>query len=89
MLEPIEDQLAKKRLGLFKRLFPRVVEQASPDRPGYLLVDVFQGLCAAIAINPLYPDAFASGAHFMEYLQRPESTRTFHYLASYLTQALA
>jgi len=83
---PFEDELARNRLESFKRLFPREVEKRPFDSPGYLLVDVLQRLCASIALNPLYPDAFASGGSLMEYLHREESARQFQYVAICLEQ---
>jgi hypothetical protein len=67
-----ESRLARNRLEDFKRLFPAEVEKTPFDQPVYLLVEALHMLCAAIALNPLYAEAFESAAGLMEYLQRQE-----------------
>lgn len=85
---PFEASIASSRLEFFKRLFPLEVEKTPFDQPGFLLVHALEGLSAAIALNPLYPEAFICGAGLMEYLHRYESANTFLRLAACLEQAL-
>jgi hypothetical protein len=83
-----EARIASARLEFFKRLFPLEVEKTPFDQPGFLLVHALEGLSAAIALNPLYPEAFACGAGLMEYLHREESASAFQRLATCLELAL-